>query len=162
LENLIDYLIPLLVILFFLSFKAKRKKAKGERAKGETPDKTKKEGLGLFGKINKMLEEYAESDQKGAPPGKSDVSEDWEHDPWEVNPKYAEAAPETVQGEEKNPEMAVMGKQSDQISEPVAVRPVLPKPDASEYLPKKVSKLDLRKAVIWSEILGPPIALKDE
>jgi len=162
LENLIDYLIPLIVILTFLSFRSKRKKAKEE-----DPDKPKKKSAGLFGKMNKLMEEYYESDLKGAPPqSKSAEPEPWEDDPWEVNPAYAESEPAEDQ-EEPEPQPVPMKepeaeKRRDNVVKPVVVAPIVSKALPLEYLPKKISKQDLRKAIVWSEILGPPVALKEK
>ncbi|NQU65655.1 MAG: hypothetical protein HQ517_15415 [SAR324 cluster bacterium] len=164
-ENLIDYLIPLIVILGFLSFKAKRKQAK---AQTKTADEPKKEGTGLFGKLNGMLEEYLASDLKGAP-RKRDSS--WVDDAYEMDTEYSYTEPDSDEDEVPVPEMMIRKVPETVTRKVPEPKPVLrPKPETkkrqakapSEYLFKNVSKQDLRKAIIWSEILGPPIALREK
>ena len=163
-ENLIDYLIPLIVILSFLSFKSKRKKAK---AKEEASSEPKKKSPGLFGKLNKLMEEYYEADQKEVPPRQSEDDDPWEHDPWERRPEPAETKPEVVQVEAPVPLPKIplkVEEPRDETPTPVTVkvRQVSPKPADMGYQLRNVRKQDLRKAIVWSEILGPPVALKKD
>jgi hypothetical protein len=162
LENLIDYLVPALVILSFLSFKSKRKKAK---AKEEASGEPQKKSAGLVGKLNKLMEEYYEDDQQGTPQTKSAEADPWEHDPWEVPPERLETGPEVVQVQVPAPPPKVVLKAEEpQVKPqvPVEVKPIQPKPADVDYQLKNVKKEDLRKAIVWSEILGPPVALKKD
>ncbi len=161
-ENLIDYLVPLLVILSFLSFKSKRKKAK---AKEEASGEPKKKNPGLFGKLNKLMEEYYEGDQKAAPQSQSDETDPWEHDPWEQRPEPVEAKQKVVPVEATKALPKIRLKAEEPRNEPpapVKVRTVPPKSAEAGYQLSNVRKQDLRKAIVWSEILGPPVALKKD
>jgi len=162
LENLIEYLVPLLVILSFLSFRSKRKQAK---AKKEASGEPTKKGPGLLGKLNKLMEDYQEDDQKGTPQRKSEDADPWEHDPWEVPPERLETGPEVVQVEAPTPPPKVALKVEEPLVKPqvpVKVKQIPTKPADVDYQLKNVTKEDLRKAIVWSEILGPPIALRKD
>lgn len=143
-------------------------------AERETASQPKKEGLNLLGKVNKMLAGYLESDLQGAPK-KRDGS--WVDDPFEMDSGYPHTESETDRDEGAEPE-AVHRESTESEPLPKAnpalktqeVETALPNTDittppkmvSSEYHFKNVRKRDLRKAVVWSEILGPPVALKDK
>ncbi|MBU2648877.1 hypothetical protein KKI24_29495 [bacterium] len=175
-ETIIKYLIPLLFILFFLSYRAKRKQV---GLKNRPPGKPETVGFSLTGRLNKLLRDYYASDLKGAPAGRRTRSP-WNqvNDPMALAGDYPEREPEKVQE-----------GSGDDVPEPETVTPALPKPipvpmakTASEKrrqrpeksapdgsnrihpqgIPTRLNQAELRKAVVWSEILAPPLALRDK
>lgn len=179
-ENILQYLIPLIFIVSFFSMRKKKKKQAAENKKPVVQPETKQSG-GVFGKLNKMLEEYYEADLKGAPEksGKTPGVED----PYDLHPPQREPEPWEDEEAVLQP-VTVVTKSAEEIEEepeqsppqvmaaivepePVAAKPDISEPDqARKTVPAcrfaKIDKAGLRKAIVWSEILGPPKALRDE
>jgi hypothetical protein len=199
-DNLFEYLIPLIFIVSFLaSRKKKKQKAAEKNAAAGEPVKSG----GLFGKLNKLMEEYQEADLKGVPKA-ADKSGTWvgeqteqappyrEPEPWEDEEEYEDeyedkhedeyesAQPEPVR---TMPQEAVTQssivtpepQQPDPVPQPKIepqkpavreIKPVVVKAASISKSPlvgyKLTGKGTLRRAVVWSEILGPPKALQDE
>ncbi len=178
-ENIFEYLIPLIFILGFFNYRKKKK----QRAAEKDADKAVKKSDGLFGKLNKMMEEYQESDLKGAPVEK-DKSRTWAGDPMEQGPVYREPEPwededEPLEkpGSEQVRSIPVEAVSDSRIIEQPEVKPQRPevhreksagikpvplKPQISAPGFNKMRKADLRQAIVWSEILAPPKALRDK
>ncbi len=184
-ENILEYLIPLIFIVAFLSMRKKKKQKQKEMAEKAAPDQlTKKERTGgMFGKLNKMLNEYYEADLKGAPDQRKEgtrVEEPFdsqppqrELEPWEDDDTVIQPVAATIDQETKREMVIKRAKTLELVTAPVeAPEPVVVEPTdlkmkesqpmASSYRMADLEKADLRRAIVWSEILGPPKALRDE
>lgn len=192
-ENILEYLVPLIFIVSILSMRKKKKKKTKKEQGTEQPEQIKaSSGGGVFGKLNKMLEEYLEADLKDAPEKKprGDSPTDpfelqqpiREPEPWEdeddvqeqavAHPRVIEPVviPEKIVNADVEPEAA---HRPEPVKAP-AVKPVTialePVPPGLEDVVEASStvqlsdmtKSDLRKAIVWSEILAPPKALRNE
>jgi len=184
-ENILEYLVPLVFILAFFNYRKKKKQRAAEKDAGKAVTKSD----GLFGKLNKMMEENYEGDLKGAVARKK-KSGTWADDQMEPGPVYREPEPWEEEDEvpmragseqmRSSPVVAVSHpKLMEQEPSPVAlplpkVEPQRPevrkeKPVAVKLKPKPATssfnttrKADLRQAIVWSEILAPPKALQDK
>jgi hypothetical protein len=178
-ENIFEYLIPLVLILSFFNYRKKKK----QRAAEKNADQAVKKSDGLFAKLNKMMEEYQESDLKGAPVEKQ-KSRTWADGPLEQGPVYK--APEPWEDEDEAFERAESAqiqsipvaafsnsriieqpvvkpqKPEVQLEKQAVIKPVPPKPKVPAPGFSKMQKTDLRQAIVWSEILAPPKALRDK
>jgi hypothetical protein len=173
LENILEYLVPLVFILAFVLPKFKKK----PQRQAEEPAEAKKPQKGLFSRLNKMLEEQYEKN-KEAVKKEEDNEEDsqsWWDRSYEEDEKEQEEeqkrVPTTVVVEASDPpsvEKPEPEKKNEPVVEEMIPMPVIKgykipqKPATSQYALSKVSKMDLRKAIVWSEILAPPKALRDE
>ncbi|MFH2131571.1 MAG: hypothetical protein ABIK68_14435 [bacterium] len=175
-ETIIKYLIPLLFILFFLSYRAKRKQV---GLKNRPPGKPETVGFSLTGRLNKLLQDYYASDLKGAPAGRRTRSP-WNqgNDPMALAGDYPEREPEEDQegGGDEVPELETVPRELPQpipvplvktASEKRRQRPEKPAPDGPKRvhpgrIPTRLNQAELRKAVVWSEILAPPLALREK
>jgi hypothetical protein len=116
-----------------------------------------------------MVEEYYETDKSDSGRRKHNIEDDdWYQDRDDYQ-EEAESKPEAVASKAAKAE-PVMQHVVKQEAAPV------PKDDVGEmehqlmvprlikpgYVSSNVSKRDLRKAIVWSEILAPPKALRDE
>lgn len=179
-ENIIEYLVPFVIILGYMLSKLKKKK---EPARPKAPTKSKKSDFTIVGKLNKMLEEYYESDADPATrKSRTEGSQSWVDESdgahsysTEEEDYYDDEDDEEPEGEE---EKAVVEGQTDdkdipkRETEPAGEPPApaahqidstaSPMLKKSSYTPANIGKRDLRKAVVWSEILGKPVALRDE
>lgn len=168
-DNIIEYLIPLIFIMAYLFPKARKKKK--QQQEQATPVEVKKKKPGVFSKLNKMVEEYYESDQDvSARRDKKEEEYDWYQD----RPDYeSDEDEDESESEPANPaiEVTKSGEETtDQDTKPVTAshpattsyRPAPSDVNNSFHVSANVTKQDLRKAIVWSEILAPPKALRDE
>jgi hypothetical protein len=170
-----NLLIPLIIIVvLFLNFR-KLKKTKKNIQKGEKKTKPVKAN-GIFSRINKVLEEYAEAAKKPV----EEPEEEW---PPKENPD-----PESVdyqkelkeEGEEVWPPQKkelIEGKQ-ELIKEIPVVVSMPTKVERPKYrdnativtstekqkpsFNRKINTARLRNAIVWSEILASPVSLREE
>ncbi len=169
-ENIIEYLIPLIFILAYVVPKAMKKNKQQEEP---DPAEVKETNPGLFDKLNKMVEEYHEREQDAAKRREEKEEEyDWyqdrdeyesdeDEDVSESEPEPAKPAAEVVNAEEVTTYPRAV---STPVSPP-GITTLQPKPadaESSLYVSANVTKQELRKAIIWSEVLAPPKALRDE
>ncbi len=165
LENIISYLVPLIFILAFVLPKFKKKQQ--QKSNPSEPVETKKPQTGMISKLNKMLEEYIESDQEVIKKEKEDAES---HDDW-WNEDAEEQKPPKI-SEKSSVTTSIENSEYEKKTEPV-IQKMIPKPGigdhkiprnytAPRYALSGVSKKDLRKAIVWSEILGLPKALRNE
>ncbi len=160
-ENILEILLPIIIFAAFLFPKLGKKKAQSEGNLVQT----KKPKFNIFGKLNKMLEEYYVSDegevkrkQKEADPyswvdGSPEMTEETSED---AAPEPEKQVP--VGFIDKKPADSVKKEVKPGLDEQIA----LPRPEHATYTPSKMRKQDLRKAIVWSEILSPPKALRED
>ncbi len=154
-ENLI-WVILFLVFMVFIFLKKTRAASKSEGG-GVGKSRT-----GLKGKLDEFLSRI-KAEIKAANPQGSNEQTGWEeYLPQEVDgvkPVLDESPPERIEPViEKKPVLKVNPAPARAVSK--SIKPVV---DGKKTLPGlEYSIRDLRKAVIWSEILAPPLALRDE
>ena len=163
-----DSIFPVIVVLIyiaslFLSAKKKRKQAE-DQAKAKAETKAKAEGKtkgekpegklpgwrqALDGVASRIQQEFKPA---GGKPGR-------EEDLWEM---LLRKTPAREHDQEPIRDMA----EDNPVEPPPAPRPAHPdiQPEIVEPLPGntpgRATISDLRNAVVWSEILGPPVALR--
>lgn len=172
-----DYLYIVIIVISIIwsiiqSLQKKKKKASQKPvADTEKPVADTKKKKGLFAKLNQHLQEQmqaiekANNERQALERGDGDDYEEDEYDadPW--IPKRKEPAPETPSQETVSPangrDLKVESSRTDAVEpEPV---PGLPAPTTGqEKLGRRsggnVMVRKLRKAIIWSEILAPPVS----
>jgi hypothetical protein len=170
-----NLLIPLVIIVvLFLNFR-KLKKTKKNIQKGEKKTQPVKAN-GIFSRINKVLEEYAEAAKKPV----EEPEEEWppkeNSDPESVD--YQKESKE--EGEEEWPprkKELIEGKQ-ELIKEIPVVVSMPKKVERPKYRDNativastkkqepsfnlKINPIRLRNAIVWSEILAPPVSLRED
>lgn len=202
-ENILEYLIPLIFIISIFSMRKKKKKRppqedlppqqaqqvqQVQQAQQTQPEQPKAGGGGLMQRLNKLMTDYYEADLKGAPEKKTEPSgapdpfdlqppqrepEPWEdeddYDEEEREPLTASAKPQEIVRETAVEEavprrpMPARAKAAPLEPEPVNKQPEeLLELETDSYNLAHMNKADLRKAIVWSEILGPPKALRNE
>lgn len=179
-ETVIDYLIPLIILAGILFMRLRRGQA--ERRRDEEKATTKKRS-GLLSRLGEKTMEFyksvAETDGTGrSREGDSWVSsrrsdEDYDEDYEEDYDDDDEEEEQDVSDETETAQTADTesgtrlkeegpvdpGRQTPPGVEPA---PVSPAPVDLPPISAKVSRSELRKAVVWSEILSPPVALRDK
>lgn len=155
-------LIPVLIFVFFvLSAVVKKIAAMGKKAslKG-SPSQQKPSVLGdLIQQIKQQMAEMAEAQKSAKPPEKSPpVRGARKRSP--VAPVRSSQVP--AQPKPKKSSKPPVAAEPDRAVKKSAPPPVVkPVPSPPSALPSLDSGMSLRNAVIWSEILGPPLALRD-
>jgi hypothetical protein len=164
LDNIISILVPLVLILAILLPRLLRSKSTTQSGSRATKPKPP---AGLLDVINRKLEELAAAERAQSSPGPDDEDD---------NPWSKDDEPETEAGSDKtiappvasaaNPEPTTTAMPVDQNrAEPVTLRKdaqvkipatLLPEPSADT----QISREELRRAIVWSEILAPPLALR--
>jgi FtsZ-interacting cell division protein ZipA len=173
LENIISILVPLVVILAILLPRLWRSKSAARAGAGAA--EPKKPG-GLLDAINRKLEELAAA-ERAKPAREADDDDDnpWSRDDEDDNPWSSGDEPEAEAGPKKTtappvasaakPEPAAIAPPVDRNrSEPVTPRKaarvevpaILPNPATGS----RIGREELRRAIVWSEILAPPLALR--
>lgn len=169
-ETLIEYLIPLIVLAIIL-FSRIRSASKKKPARSDAKREKKP---GYFERLNQRLKEAYEKEKRA-----QQVEDDYqEADPWardEDEEDYpetggdsayheSEADPEPGKGIRMKSDRAE--ETEDAIRQDRSAQPytpgTVPEPSDSGYVPARMSRAELRKAVVWSEILSPPKALREE
>ena len=140
-ENLI-WVILFLVYMVFIFLKKTRAASKSE-AGGVGKSRT-----GLKGKLDEFLSRIKAEIEAANPKGSDDVK-----------PVLYESPPERIEPViDKKPVLKVKPAPARAVSK--SIKPVV---DGKKTLPGlEYGIRDLRKAVIWSEILAPPLALRDD
>lgn len=140
-ENLI-WVILFLVYMVFIFLKKTRAASKSEGG-GVGKSRT-----GLKGKLDEFLSRIKAEIEAANPKGSDDVK-----------PVLYESPPERIEPViDKKPVLKVKPAPARAVSK--SIKPVV---DGKKTLPGlEFGIRDLRKAVIWSEILAPPLALRDE
>ena len=140
-ENLI-WVILFLVYMVFIFLKKTRAASKSEGG-GVGKSRT-----GLKGKLDEFLSRIKAEIEAANPKGSDDVK-----------PVLYESPPERIEPViDKKPVLKVKPAPARAVSK--SIKPVV---DGKKTLPGlEYGIRDLRKAVIWSEILAPPLALRDE
>lgn len=159
-DSIIEYLLPIIIILAYVL-----PKLKGKKQKANPWDKTKKKKPGLISRLITKLEESARK-QQGPQQSidtrpdpfstqGSDLKLDFNTEAPQPQPK-----PKVVKPAVSKTSEAPVAKKSQPLPEQV----VCPQKDRKRLCKDwlKPTKNDLRKAIVWKEILGPPVALKDE
>lgn len=166
-ENILEFFIPLIIVIAYVF-----PKLFGKKAGTATGQKNKKSKSGVFDKLNEMFKEYYENEVKEAQhqngededPWPPVVQEDEQPEPskYQEDPAVMSSKPEpsssTLETSENpqtsaNEQIDVDQRQKIMFDSKIS--------DSSDFL-KKPDKMDLRRAIVWSEILSPPKALRDE
>ena len=153
-----EYLIWIIIFLVYMVFiflKKSRAALKSEEMGGGGSR------TGLQGKLNKFLSRIKAEIEAANPKG-SDEETGWEAvlpQEEDVKPARDESPPERIEPViEKRPVLKVKPAPARPVSE--SMKPAV---DGKKTLPGLAYGIrDLRKAVVWSEILAPPLALRDE
>ena len=153
-EHLI-WIILFLVYMVFIFLKKTRAASKSEERGGG------RSRPGLQGKLDKFLSRIKAEIEAANPKGSNEETGWEEYLPQEEDVKTIrdESPPERIEPViEKKPVLKVKPAPARTVSE--SIKPVV---DGKKILPGlEYGIRDLRKAVIWSEILAPPLALRDE
>jgi len=168
-----DSIITIILILLFFTFPTILKQLNRKKKTGAAPDKVKKPSL--FGKLGNKIREFAEEIEKQAQERKQ--GQGWEEleDDREMVKTYEDPFdPDAYEDD---------GYQNDEILEPMPEpsisMAVSDKPEKSglksekpssgwehcsgnSYGQTRLSSSRLQQAVIWSEILSKPVALRQE
>ena len=152
-----EYLIWIIILVYvvFIILKKTRAASKFEERGGG------RSRPGLQGKLNKFLSRIKAEIEAANPKGSNEET-GWEaYLPQEEDVKTIrdESPPERIEPViEKKPVLKVKSAPAGTVSE--SLKPV---GDGKKSLPGlEYGIQDLRKAVVWSEILAPPLALRDE
>ena len=146
------WIIFFLVYMVFIFLKKTRAASKSEESgvAGSRP--------GLQGKLDKFLSRIKAEIEAANPKGSNEETGWEEYLPQEEDVKTVrdESPPERIEPViEKKPVLKVKAG-----TVPESMKPVV---DGKKLLPGlEYGIRDLRKAVVWSEILAPPLALRDE
>ncbi len=154
-ENLI-WVILFLVYMVFIFLKKTRAASKSEE-RGVGKSRT-----GLKGKLDEFLSRIKAEIEAANPKGSNEETGWEEYLPQEVDdvkPVLDESPPERIEPViEKKPVLKVKPAPARTVSK--SINPVV---DGKKTLPGlEFGIRDLRKAVVWSEILAPPLALRDD
>jgi len=153
-EHLI-WVILFLVYMVFIFLKKTRAASKSEEGGGG------RSRPGLQGKLDKFLSRIKAEIEAANPKGSNEETGWEEYLPQEEDVKTIrdESPPKRREPViEKKPVLKVKPAPAGTVSE--SIKPVV---DGKKILPGlEYGIRDLRKAVIWSEILAPPLALRDE
>ena len=150
-ENLI-WVILFLVYMVFIFLKKTRTASKSEERGGG------RSRPGLQGKLDKFLSRIKAEIEAANPKGSNEETGWEEYLPQEEDVKTVrdESPPERI--EPVIGKKPVLKVRAGTVSE--SLKPVV---DGKKSLPGlEYGIRDLRKAVVWSEILAPPLALRDE
>lgn len=188
-DTMEDLIIPLIIgIVLILNFrKASKNRKKIQAAKKGVKTASIKETnkevkstkpQGIFAKINQVLEEYAETIEKKSAEDSS--AEDW------PPKKKAETESSDSQSESEEeidsvwpPRQKELVLEKQELIEKVSRKADDPKQIKKRYqvdkniiskptespkhnVKQKISTQELRNAIVWSEILAPPVSLKEE
>lgn len=140
-----DFIIPLIIIVVsLLNFKKFKKNAK--KGQGKKTEAAPKKSGGIFDRINKVLEEYAETVKVE----KEDSDDDWLPMKEEAQVvQQVEVKKETQkQTVEKKRKPVIVQKNQSKVKKP--------------YHQQRLTPQTLRQAIVWSEILAPPVSLREE
>lgn len=169
-ENILEILLPLIIIIAYIFPKVTGKK---EEVSEEAPPKKPK--FAVFNKLNEMFKQYYEADMEGRRQN-SDEEDSYAWPPeaqQSEQPTYSqpqepvESAKETLNQHETPSASVAASLQAsaterqidlDQRQKSLQTGNIM---GSSTFL-KKPGKRELRQAIIWSEILSPPKALRDE
>ena len=153
-ENLI-WVILFLVYMVFIFLKKTRTASKSEERGGG------RSRPGLQGKLDKFLSRIKAEIEAANPKGSNEETGWEEYLPQEEDVETVRDAspPERIEPViEKKPVLKVKSAPAGPVSE--RKKPVV---DGKKILPGlEYGIQDLRKAVVWSEILAPPLALRDD
>ena len=161
-ENILDYLVPIIIFLVFILPKLLKKRVSTQKPEADQPQKANPT---IFSKLNTMLEDYYEEEKAGAPQEPQEHPEEeaalsWLNRSDETEPEVTKPQPvvETktakIKVEEQQPEAkrAEIKEPPEMLQNPAGIPPRLGKP----------RKQELRNAIVWSEILAPPLALREK
>lgn len=170
-----DLIIPLIIIVVVLLNLRKIKKNKKNIQKGATEAQPVK-AKGLFAKINEAMEEYAAA-AKQAP---EDSGEDWppKGEPEPESASYQKALNEDGE-EEWPPRKKALGEEKQALIKKTPVVINIPQKASQPEFTKnttivaaakkqapgfnqKINPAGLRNAIVWSEILAPPVSLRED
>ena len=149
------WIILFLVYMVFIFLKKTRAASKSEERGGG------RSRPGLQGKLDKFLSRIKAEIEAANPKGSNEETGCEEYLPQEEDVKTVrdESPPERIEPViEKRPALKVKPAPAGTVSK--SIKPVV---DGKKILPGlEYGIQDLRKAVVWSEILAPPLALRDE
>ncbi len=175
-ENIIENLLPIVIVVAIIVSKLLSKK----KVTAESAPKNKES---LARKLQKKLDEYSESQMENRSPAPE--YEESRSDLWAEQDEEDETEEEREE-EEKEEETEVAERETERIVAPETIKQAVeqekplpetePAADISHprvqttplektrpsYLLSEKSHQDLRQAIVWSEILAPPLALRDE
>jgi hypothetical protein len=173
-----DSIITIILILLFFTFPTILKQLSRKKKTSAAPKKAGK--LSLFGKLGEKIREFAkeiEKQAKGKKPGQGweELADDGEtariyEDPFDpdgyADDAYADDGYADDESFDPMSEPSVIAAVSDKEKKPVSKseRP-LPGSDRSSgsaYGQRQLSPHRLQQAIIWSEILSKPVALRQE
>ena len=182
------FFIAVFIIIIVSNVYKQMKKARLNTSGGETP--VKKPGWKttlelVLEEARKQMEDQAKQEPAEAMAGRPSGWEGILQSAPDVNPSEESVRPEkiqTVPGDMKpsradvsgKPALGLRGKQApatERIADTLKERMVKPEPAGAEKdyyaaaadkkMPQKLSREALRTAVVWAEILAPPVGLRD-
>ena len=167
----------LLILLFFVAptllkrFNQKKKTDGSPRAGEIATEKAKK--LSLFDKLGDQLREYAQTLEQDAQKGKASPDNIWEHlaDEEELPPSHEdpfEGEFDTPNDLEPMAEPSVLAaalvmpekKEREPVPKPERKGSGCDSPGPGSFRSPKFSSCQLQQAIVWSEILSKPVALR--
>ena len=153
-----EYLIWIIIFLVYMVFIFLKKTRAASKSEERGVGRSRP---GLQGKLDKFLSRIKAEIEAANPKGSNEKT-GWEKflpQEGDVKTVRDESPPERIEPIiEKKPVLKVKPAPARTVSE--SIKPVV---DGKKTLPGlEYGIRDLRKAVIWSEILAPPLALRDE
>jgi hypothetical protein len=164
-----DSIVSLLLILLFFFFptlirRLNQKKKTGKPVQAGKPKGGNLKKMSLFEKLGEQIREYAqtlEQEAKKARQPQESQENIWDHLAEETN---VQTSPETFFEEEFEPEPPVFvpKKRTETKRDRPALTPEkhVPASQIDTPGPGKLSTSRLQQAIIWSEILSKPVALR--
>ncbi len=146
----LDNIIPINIdVIYMISSIVKAKSLK----KGKSPEKPsglKKMLNNIAAQAREAMEEQVPVEQKGKGGWDELIVEDVQPPVRPIKKRIKKKAPRPVSQKKV---FERVGEETKQIAEVQEIKPAVS---------RKYNVSDLKKAVVWSEILGPPVALRDE
>jgi hypothetical protein len=166
-----DSIITIILILFFFTFPTILKQLSRMKKTGVAPDKAKK--LSLFGKLGDKIREFAEEIEKQAQEkqqgqGWEEIADDREivktyEDPFDPD-EYEDDGSLDDEVFKPMPEPSILAAVSDEPEKSFlkSEKPSFGREhcSGSAYGQNRLSSPRLQQAIIWSEILSKPVALR--
>ncbi len=151
-----DSIITFLFILAFFVLPLILKQVKARKKKAPQPKKVKKK-TSIFGKLGEQIRQFVreleEQAQKQRQAGK-DQHTVWEELSEDEDADFSEPEPEVFE-----PPVTKRSQRRKPVQEPSIAEPVLPTQGSGTY---QLKSNPLQNAIIWSEILSKPLALRDK
>jgi hypothetical protein len=145
-----DNIIPIIIVLVYIISSILKAKSLKEGKSPEKPSGLKKMFNNIAAQAREAMDEQVPVEQKGRGGWDELIVEEAQPPVRPIKKRIKKKAPPLV-SQEKAAERGI--RKTEQISEVQ---------ENKHYVSRKYNVRDLKKAVVWSEILGPPVALRDE